>query len=253
MFSFVCFRFSCFVLSTDMIGDLASDIWGCLCSKLLSFWSFGWVSFWSFGWVWPILERHFKGRGTASASFKSAFEGPNFFQTWTPKTHLVTKNTVTDLFSRVLWTFSTPLLATSFPFLIAFFALLSPSRSALFCRAKSTAHSLERGSFRMHLFINFGKEFPSRNLRKKRFDTLNRVQEKQQHEYDQLERRSQDHLNVWVQMLPKHKLLGSLALTFKVRLSAFFASKYVFLLLNMAVEPALRRQKYGLWTDLSRR
>ena len=48
------------------------------------------------------------------------------------------------------------------------FRLFSRSKSALFCRAKGTIQSLERGSFRMDLSRNFGKEIPSRNLREKR-------------------------------------------------------------------------------------
>ena len=40
-----------------------------------------------------------------------------------------------------------------------------PSESALFCGVQGTAHSLERGSFRMDLSTKFGKEVPSRNLR----------------------------------------------------------------------------------------
>ena len=46
--------------------------------------------------------------------------------------------------------------------------LFSPSKSALFCRAKGTAPGLESGSLRMDLSKDFGKEIPSRNLRKKR-------------------------------------------------------------------------------------
>ena len=42
-----------------------------------------------------------------------------------------------------------------------------PSKSALFCRVRGTAHSLERGSVRMDLSTKFGKEIPSRNLREK--------------------------------------------------------------------------------------
>ena len=44
------------------------------------------------------------------------------------------------------------------------FAPLSPSKSALFCRAKGTAQSLERGSFRIDLSTKIGKEVPSRNV-----------------------------------------------------------------------------------------
>ena len=57
------------------------------------------------------------------------------------------------------------------PFLGTFFTLFSPSKSALFCRQGDTAQSLERGSFRMDLSTKFGKEIPSRNLRKKRSET----------------------------------------------------------------------------------
>ena len=48
------------------------------------------------------------------------------------------------------------------------FTPFSPLESALFCRAKGTAQSLERGTFRMDLSPKFGKETPSRNLRKRR-------------------------------------------------------------------------------------
>ena len=43
-----------------------------------------------------------------------------------------------------------------------------PLKSALFCRARGTAQSLERGSSRIDLSTNFRKEIPSRNLREKR-------------------------------------------------------------------------------------
>ena len=46
--------------------------------------------------------------------------------------------------------------------------IVSREKSALFCGAKGTAHSLERGSFRMDLSTNVGKEIPSRNLRENR-------------------------------------------------------------------------------------
>ena len=49
-----------------------------------------------------------------------------------------------------------------------FFALFSPTESAPFCRAKGTPQSLGRGGFRTDLSADFGKEIPSRNLRKKR-------------------------------------------------------------------------------------
>ena len=54
------------------------------------------------------------------------------------------------------------------PFSGHLFALFSPSKSALFCRAKGTAQISERGNFRMDLSTKFGKEIPSRNLREKR-------------------------------------------------------------------------------------
>ena len=54
------------------------------------------------------------------------------------------------------------------PFSRHIFALFSPSKTALFCRAKGTAQSLERGSSGMDLSTKFGKEIPSQNLRKKR-------------------------------------------------------------------------------------
>ena len=74
-----------------------------------------------------------------------------------------------DLFSRVLFSFLPPLLLTPLPHLFSPpFRPFSNSKSALFCRANGTAQSLERGSFRMDLSTKFGKEIPSRNLRKKR-------------------------------------------------------------------------------------
>ena len=57
---------------------------------------------------------------------------------------------------------------SSSPFLSTFSPFFPPSKSALFCRAKGTAQSLERGSSGMDLSTKFGKEIPSRNLRKKR-------------------------------------------------------------------------------------
>ena len=56
----------------------------------------------------------------------------------------------------------------SSPFSRRLSTLFSPSKSALFCRAKGTAPSLESGSLRMDLSKDFRKEIPSRNLRKKR-------------------------------------------------------------------------------------
>ena len=46
------------------------------------------------------------------------------------------------------------------PFSRHIFALFSPSKSALFCRAKCTAQSLERGRSGMDLSTKFGKEIP---------------------------------------------------------------------------------------------
>ena len=77
-----------------------------------------------------------------------------------------------DLFSRVLFSFLPPLLATPLPpFSGHLFGLFSRSQSALFCRAKGTAQILERGSFRMDLSTKFGKEIPSRNLRENRSES----------------------------------------------------------------------------------
>ena len=75
-----------------------------------------------------------------------------------------------DLFSRVLFFLFAPFAGGPlFPrFSQHIFALFSPSKSALCCRAKGTAHSLKRGNFRMDLSTKFGKEIPSRNLRAKR-------------------------------------------------------------------------------------
>ena len=75
----------------------------------------------------------------------------------------------TDLFSRALFSFCPLCWPPLFlPFSRHLCALFSASKSALFCRAKGTAQSLERGSLRMDLSTKFGKEIPSRNLRKKR-------------------------------------------------------------------------------------
>ena len=72
------------------------------------------------------------------------------------------------VFTRPFFLFA-PLLATPLPLIFsALFRPVLPSKSALFCRAKGTPQSLERGSFRMDLSTKFGKEIPSRNLRKKR-------------------------------------------------------------------------------------
>ena len=70
--------------------------------------------------------------------------------------------------SRVLFSFSpfswSPLFL---PFSRHLFLPFLPSKNALFCRARGTAQSLERGSFRVDLSTNFGKEIPSRNPREK--------------------------------------------------------------------------------------
>ena len=76
---------------------------------------------------------------------------------------------LTDLFSCVLFSFLPLCWPPLFlPFSRHLFTLFSPSKSALFCRAKGKAQSLERGRLRMDLSKQFGKEIPSRNLRKKR-------------------------------------------------------------------------------------
>ena len=72
-------------------------------------------------------------------------------------------------YSQILTCFHT----SCFPFCPLFWpalvsVLFSPSKIALFCRAKVTAQIFERGSFRMHLSTMFGKEIPYRNLREKR-------------------------------------------------------------------------------------
>ena len=73
-----------------------------------------------------------------------------------------------DLFSRVLFSFLPPLLVTPLPTLLsAPFSPFSPLKNGLFGRARGTAQSLERGSFRRDLSTNFGKEIPSRNPREK--------------------------------------------------------------------------------------
>ena len=64
------------------------------------------------------------------------------------------------------------------PFSGHLFALFSPLKSALFCRAKGTIQSLEIGSFRMDLSRKFGKEIPSRNLREKRSDQERKISPK---------------------------------------------------------------------------
>ena len=64
-----------------------------------------------------------------------------------------------DLFHASFFSFLPPLLATLFlPFSRHLFALLSPSKSALFCRAKRTAQSLERGSSGMDLSTHKARE-----------------------------------------------------------------------------------------------
>ena len=74
---------------------------------------------------------------------------------------------LTDLFSRVLVSFL-PWPPLFLPFSRHLFALFSPSICALFCRARGTTQSLERGSSGMDLSRKFGKEIPSRNLCEKR-------------------------------------------------------------------------------------
>ena len=74
-----------------------------------------------------------------------------------------------DLFSRVLFSFLPPLLATPLALIFSpLFRPFLPLENALFCRAKGTPQSLERGGFRTDPSPDFGKEIPSRNLRKKR-------------------------------------------------------------------------------------
>ena len=81
--------------------------------------------------------------------------------------------TISDLFSRVLFPFCPFCWPPLFlPFSRHIFALFFPSKSVLFCRAKGTVQSLERGSSGMHLSTKFGKEIPSRNLREKRSDFI---------------------------------------------------------------------------------
>ena len=65
---------------------------------------------------------------------------------------------ITDLFSRILLSFLSSLLAARLPRFVS---------APLFCRAKGTVQSLEKGSFRMELSAKLGKEIPSRNLREK--------------------------------------------------------------------------------------
>ena len=86
-----------------------------------------------------------------------------------PQTKLDLSGHYSDLFSRVLFSSLPRLLATPLPPLFsAHFRPFPPSKSALFCRGKGTAQSLERGRSGMDLSTKFGKEIPSRNLRKKR-------------------------------------------------------------------------------------
>ena len=70
---------------------------------------------------------------------------------------------IPDLFSRVLFSFSPPFLATPLPplFLAPFHPFL-PTKIALFCRARDTAQSLERGSLGVDLSQNVreGNSFP---------------------------------------------------------------------------------------------
>ena len=55
-------------------------------------------------------------------------------------------------------------------FLFSFLPLLlaSPLKTALFCRARGTAQSLERGDFSADLSTIFGKQIPSRTLHENR-------------------------------------------------------------------------------------
>ena len=70
------------------------------------------------------------------------------------------ENFSTDLFSRH---------PSSCPCLGTFSPLFSPPpQNALFCRARGTAQSLQRGNFRTELSAKFGMEIPSRNLRENR-------------------------------------------------------------------------------------
>ena len=69
------------------------------------------------------------------------------------------------------------------PFSRHLFALFFPSKSALFCRERGTAQSLERGIFRMDLSTKFGKEIPFRNLRENRSDTFFRCVKLHLHSY----------------------------------------------------------------------
>ena len=63
---------------------------------------------------------------------------------------------------------------SSSPFLGTFFALFSSQKLVCSVEQWGTVQSLERGSFRIDLCTNFGKEIPSRNLREKRSVTLKR-------------------------------------------------------------------------------
>ena len=71
-----------------------------------------------------------------------------------------------DLFSRILFSFLPPLLCPLcwpplfLPFSRRLFAPFLPSKNALFCRARGTAQSLGRGSFRTNPPTKFGKFLP---------------------------------------------------------------------------------------------
>ena len=105
--------------------------------------------------------------GKALRAFPGPF--PELLPESPSRTGAMTYFLCADLFSRVLFSFLPPLLATPLPLIFsALFRPFFPSKRALFCRANGTAHSLERGGYRMDLCTKFGKEIPSRNLREKR-------------------------------------------------------------------------------------
>ena len=89
-------------------------------------------------------------------------EGDPLFLSWPP---------LSDLFSRALSSFC-PMFAghcSSSPFLLgSFLPFPPPSKSALYCRARGAAQSLESSNIRMDFSTKSGKETRSRNVRENR-------------------------------------------------------------------------------------
>ena len=103
------------------------------------------------------------------------------------------------------------------------FALFSPSKSALFCRAKGTAQSLERGSCGMDLSAKFGQEIPSRNLREKRSEIACAWECWHHHHVHARKRQHKKGRSFFLQLVivAYGKLAWSLLLTVEVRFGLF--------------------------------